>query len=271
MVHDRFEKRVTVVVKSFERKAAVHRLVESIRKKYAAANIIIVDDSRTPLRLNGKHIKTVNLDFNCGLSTGRNVGLRLVDTPYFLLCDDDFVFSGKSDVFLLTERLVEYGADISAGLYDDLGVALRHFYGSFSSDGNSLVRKLRVGKNLSRNVIQVDFAPNFFVGKTEAVLRIGWDEHIKIGYEHEDFFLCAMKCKLKSIVNTDVNVLHLPYGGKEYLRHRFNTEESFKAFRSKHNYTQIYDCGNLYSKYDYTILKLVSAYKKLQNWHSGDV
>jgi glycosyltransferase involved in cell wall biosynthesis len=212
----------------------------------------------------------VNLDFGCGLSKGRNTGLRLVDTPYFLLCDDDFVLSEKSDVLLLTQRLIEHGADISAGLYDDFGVALRHFYGSFSSDGDSLVRKLRTGRNLSRNVIQVDFTPNFFVGKTEAVLRIGWDEHIKIGYEHEDFFLCAMKCELKSIVSTDVSVLHLPCGGKEYFQHRFNTEESFEVFRTKHNYSHIFDCGNLYSRHEYTTLKLVSAYKKLQKWHSGE-
>src|SRR5262249_37654298 len=131
MPADSFENEITILIKSFDRKHGLNRLINSVRKKYKKTKIIIVDDSNVPIRWADDHVMTINLEFNSGLSMGRNIGLSLVDTPYFLLCDDDFIFWKKSDIRLLTQRLIEYDADISAGLTIDFGIALRHFYGTF--------------------------------------------------------------------------------------------------------------------------------------------
>src|SRR5688572_17702562 len=86
---------------------------------------LIADDSREPyrdrmLRDFGAIVTDyVNLPFDAGSSAGRNVLLRLVQTPYFLLCEDDFVFDVRTDVRRLRKLLEDTKLDLAGGVCHD--------------------------------------------------------------------------------------------------------------------------------------------------------
>jgi glycosyltransferase involved in cell wall biosynthesis len=89
---------VTVLIKTFERPDCLRRLVASIRRFYPRIPILVVDDSREPLDLVREGVTRYLHEPYNSLSSGRNFGLRHVETPYVLVIDDDMVFGRKTDI-----------------------------------------------------------------------------------------------------------------------------------------------------------------------------
>lgn len=75
---------VTVIFKSFERQKMAKRLYENLQKYYPGVRVVIADDSRKPLDLQGDSLTIIQLPFNSGLSYGLNQALERVDTPYVM-------------------------------------------------------------------------------------------------------------------------------------------------------------------------------------------
>jgi glycosyltransferase involved in cell wall biosynthesis len=175
---------VTVLVKTFERPHIVRRLVESIRRLYPSLRVLVVDDSREPIRIAG--VETLALPFDQGLSAGRNAGLAAIETPFFLLADDDFVFfRGTRLAPVLARMRTHPELDIVGGRVIDLpdhrcvDTRGRRALGARDDDPppNGTIAGLE-----RREVVR-----NFFVGRTERVRRVGWDPALKL-VEHADFF-----------------------------------------------------------------------------------
>lgn len=59
---------VTVIFKSFERQKMAKRLYENLQKYYPGVRVVIADDSRKPLDLQGDSLTIIQLPFNSGLS-----------------------------------------------------------------------------------------------------------------------------------------------------------------------------------------------------------
>jgi len=93
-VDERDLRRVTALVKTFERPDVVRRLVESMQRLYPAMPIIVVDDSRSPVALEG--VRVVEIPFDSGIGAGRNKGLEQAETDFVLVLDDDFVLTRKT-------------------------------------------------------------------------------------------------------------------------------------------------------------------------------
>jgi GT2 family glycosyltransferase len=141
------------------------------------------------------------VDYDVGLSAGRNVGLELVRTEYFLLLDDDFVLSGESVFEKLLDFLSYAKFDIAGGCVDSA-----HSYTLTKRVGHLRV-KSHVACNDNFGIAPVydvpglacwktDMINNFFMGRTSTVRKIGWDDRFKLG-EHEDFFLRAKEAGAK--------------------------------------------------------------------------
>ena len=95
---------VTVIFKSFERQKMAKRLYENLQKYYPGVRVVIADDSRKPLDLQGDSLTIIQLPFNSGLSYGLNQALERVDTPYVMRMDDDELLTvrtrlGKNRIF----------------------------------------------------------------------------------------------------------------------------------------------------------------------------
>src|SRR5262245_16714039 len=91
---------LTVVVKTFQRPEALRRLVASVHRFYPDVPIVVVDDSAEALEPPPAGVtRYLHRPFNSlGVSAGRNLGVREVETQYTLICDDDMVFGRKTDV-----------------------------------------------------------------------------------------------------------------------------------------------------------------------------
>ena len=94
--HGRVDESVTAVIKTFERQKEVRRLIKSIRHFYPKMKVVVVDDSKEPLAADG--VMTIEMPFDSGVSAGRNLAVRHVETKYLLLLDDDYIFYRKTDL-----------------------------------------------------------------------------------------------------------------------------------------------------------------------------
>lgn len=206
---------VTALIKTFERPRVARRLVESIRRLYPKLAIVVVDDSRRPSRIEGA--VTIELPFDSGLSAGRNAGLARIDTPFFVLCDDDFVFFRGTRLVPLVRRMRAHPeVDIVGGRvldlphYRDVDTRGRRALGAKSAaHAGATIAGLE-----RREVVR-----NFFVGRTESVREVGWDPHLKL-VEHADFFGRA-RGVLNVAFDPELAVLHAktPFDA-QYMRRR---------------------------------------------------
>lgn len=226
--------KVTLVIKAFERRACVVNLVNSIRLYYPTLPIFVADDSRQPVALEDVELHAI-LPFDTGLSAGRNFLLGMVQTPYFVLLDDDFEFHEGTDLLKLLKLLEREKLDIvGAALLDSRQHnRIHHFEGTFQMEEDVLF--------LSRDPIEskndfsrVDFVLNFFLGKTDVVRKLGWDPELKI-CEHKDFFLRAKEKNLTVGYCPSVTVVHKPVTNVLYARYRRQRTAKYTAlFMQKH-------------------------------------
>ena len=89
--------KISIVIKTFERKKALERLLDSIEKYYPNIPIIIVDDSKNNYskyilkKFKRLNIKYIVEDFDIGLSKGRNILINNV------LCINIYSFRNKNN------------------------------------------------------------------------------------------------------------------------------------------------------------------------------
>ncbi|XDV13518.1 hypothetical protein PO909_001905 [Leuciscus waleckii] len=184
---------VTIITKTFLRYKELNVLLQSIRKFYPNIKIIVADDSLKPERVSGNNIEHYIMPPAQGWFAGRNLAVSQVTTKYFLWVDDDFVF--------LSETRIESFVEIMEAVpeLDILGgeVSGNQYYFSFEYDEGDEVE----GGCLSRlkggfhqplphfdGCILVDGVVNYFLGRTDAVRKVGFDPFLKrIG--HSEFFM----------------------------------------------------------------------------------
>ena len=195
---------LTAVIKTFERQRALYRLVASIQRVQPGLPIIIADDSRDPQEVDGATV--ISMPFNSGISAGRNAALRTVDTPYFLLLDDDFVFYRRTDlasVVAVMESTPEI--DIVGGQVVNLPDYRVHDYAAAPLFPSAKPPRFEVG-TLVGGLPTRPKVPNFFVGRTTAVKCVGWTDELKV-IEHRDFFTRASGV-LTTVQDETFRVLH---------------------------------------------------------------
>jgi glycosyltransferase involved in cell wall biosynthesis len=245
-------KDVSIIIKTFERPKSLHRLLHSIRKQHPDSPVIVTDDSRNPARERTLEIfSDLDLQYHCmpfdsGVCKGRNLALGEVKTPFFAHCDDDFILDKRADFTLARELLDEYDLDLIAGLYFDVyplsvpgwlkaiatgklfqirnqltmqGVP-RRFFGNFEDRPDGTVAHIELP--YTPPVVKCSLVQNFFLARTTRVRETvgGWNEEIKIGGDHEDFFYRAWKSGLKTAQTESFGTIHYPETNKIYTGFR---------------------------------------------------
>ena len=200
----------TAVIKTFERPHKLFALVQSIRLYYPKLRVVIVDDSNESLEHRwDEYTVYKHVEYDVGLSEGRNIAVRNVRTPYTLLLDDDFYFTENTKIELFLDILENHAFDIAAGDVIDHGTQTRLFRGDFEIKDAKLYLKYKVGNIRNGQYPNFDFVINFFLAKTDLLLKSPWDEELKIR-EHEDFFVRLKKIGAKVTFTSDVSVFHYP-------------------------------------------------------------
>lgn len=238
-------KDVTFIIKTLERPYCLNRLVKSIFKYYPDARILIGDDSEVSCkkmiekRFPSKNITVYELPYDCGISYGRNFLVKKVETPFFVLLDDDFEFDKKTKIEYGLSILKEKGLDIGGGyfrnyhpIYTLLDLPkyfakclLRriqdyNYLGFIDYNEQYGELKVRYHTKLFPEFKRVDIVHNFFIAKTDVIReRCLWDEEIKI-HEHTPFFLKAKINGLSIGFIKEMSVKHKPIRAKKYNSYR---------------------------------------------------
>ena len=218
----------TFIIKTLLRPRCVHRLIDSIVSRYPAAQILVADDSPTPISRKGA--KIFHLPNDCGISFGRNYLLDRVETPFFVCCDDDVVLTENTQIDKLLISLRANTFDLVAPYYFT-GNTRFVWEGIFHRLGDVLV--FRPGdRGQLDGMYRYDMCHNFFVASTSKVRELRWDDQLKVG-EHTDFFLRALG-RLRVGVNPRTSILHLPETNSEYAPFRSRIGEFRQLFMKKH-------------------------------------
>lgn len=187
---------VTFIFKSFERQPMAKRLYHNIQSYYPGVRVIIADDSRQPLELEGPGLTVVHLPFNSGLSRGLNLALSQVTTPFTIRMDDDELLTPYSDFHGNLEFLLDHPE------VDLVGVLPRNLPGHFesaaaaapyySSPMSHALRPLRIPHltRIDEHHTVLGKVPNIFIVRTDKYKALGYDDNIRM-IDHQEFFFRA--------------------------------------------------------------------------------
>jgi GT2 family glycosyltransferase len=167
------ERDLTVVVKTFERPEALRRLVESVRRFFPDVPLLVVDDSAEPLEPPPGVTRYWHHPFNSlGVSAGRNFGVRQVETPYTLICDDDMVFGRRTDLAKMLRTVQTTPFDVVSCRWLDhepwrsIPRGYRRFEGTLDVEHGVLVHRLGATRGERDGLPVFDIVHQFFVAPT---------------------------------------------------------------------------------------------------------
>ena len=203
---------VTVVVKTARRPHLIIRLADSIRTSLGYdLKIVCVDDGPDdPADSIVAQLEEYNIDYSVGLedmgiSVGRNLALKKVRTKYFMLVDDDHVFTNATNIAKLVDILDSTDASLVGGRFE----GQERFAGTINFHRTGNIRNLTLDSSycdgppltdlspMFRNCTQCDVVSNVFIAKLSHMnLFGGWTEELKI-QEHTDFFVKMKSYGLK--------------------------------------------------------------------------
>ncbi len=179
---------ITAVVKTFERKPALIRLVASLRAHFPALSVIVADDSREPLSIPG--VTVIPLPFDVGVSAGRQAALERVRTPYTWLLDDDFVVFGGTRLDVALRTLEQNPQiDLLAGPLIYLPFLRKRRGDPHAIFPTSAQPVIEPGTKLGGCEVR-DKVPNFYLARTDRLRTVGWTPELK-RLDHADFFTRA--------------------------------------------------------------------------------
>lgn len=252
----------TFLIKSFGRKNDIINLVRSIRSLYRNASIIVLDDSQ---KIDATAIGSIEdcgckiiltKEFDIGLSEGRNRLVRNCPTKYMVLLDEDFVFSEHTDITRALKILATSSIDIVGGSVFDIGPDAaphnqpRQFSGNIeiTSDGTLAITPSESEPRYSdEGFLLTDLVLNFFVAKTESILKTLWDPDLKLA-EHLDFFIRAKEANLNITYLKSMQVKHVQNysaSSHDYMEHRNRAREFNTLFKAKHEIKAIIKHGKM--------------------------
>jgi glycosyltransferase involved in cell wall biosynthesis len=224
---------LTAVIKTFERPKVLKRLLASIQRMYPSLHIIVVDDSRNPVKFDG--VQTIVLPYDSGVSAGRNEGLKHVITKYVLILDDDFVFNRHTRLEAALDIMERHPEiDIMGGQC----INLPFFKTTDYSNSTELLWPTEAkptmppGSHIG-DLPVYDKVDQFFIGRTERIRLVGWESAIK-RIDHADFFTRA-KGVLTTLYNPNLKCLHAktPFD-KAYMQKRTDYAVDLKLLKFRY-------------------------------------
>lgn len=184
---------VTVVTKTFIRYSSLHVLLKSIRDFYKNITVIVADDSFEPEKITEDNTKHFIMPPAQGWFAGRNLVVSQVTTKYFLWVDDDFLFTEKTkieELVTIMEAVPEL--DVLGGSVNQNTFHFTLLYEEGEEmEGGCLRRKSGgVLKALPGfpHCSYVHGVVNFFLARTDAVRKVGFDPELR-RVAHSEFFM----------------------------------------------------------------------------------
>jgi GT2 family glycosyltransferase len=229
---------VEILIKSFLRPETTVKCIRSIRQHYNN-RILVADDSNTLSAsdlFEFDNVELHQLEYDVGLSAGRNYLLDRVTTPYFLLLDNDFMIDQKDTLENMLAILHKEDATLVSGTLWDYGKPHpRAFVGYFTFEHSMPnmnfydMNKIKFRSLNKKKYLACRFCENFFLARKDNFdqYNIRWDDSLK-HQEHEDFFI-KFSSDLRIIFSPDIWVRHAHChvdSGAYYTRFRFGKRQT---------------------------------------------
>lgn len=189
----RWTDHTTVCIKTFERPKCLDQCVRSIRARHPAVPILVADDSKEPMTRSDCQV--ILLPYDTGLAEGRNIMVRMAETPYVLILDDDMSFLDETRIEALWDVLHWGGYDVVAGEVRSKTLP-RLFAGHFDLNLEKETLFVHSGPVPNSDPSRWHVVENFFVAKTDVLKRVPWLPEQKMG-EHIVWCIDAWEAKLK--------------------------------------------------------------------------
>jgi GT2 family glycosyltransferase len=258
------ERDLTAVVKTFQRPEALRRLVGSIRRFYPDVPVVVVDDSAEPFEPPPEGVtRYCHLAFNSlGVSAGRNYGVRQVETPYTLICDDDMVLGAKTDVAKMLRTVQTTRFDVVSCRWLDhepwrsIPRGYRRYEGTLDVEDGVLVHRLGATRGEIGGLPVFDIVHQFFVAPTELLRASPWDEGFKVAGEHVDFFLRLKEAGVLCTRLPDATVYHRPQLPAGYASFRADTAADKRRLNEVHGVDSYVTVGRLFTRSDRVVYEL---------------
>lgn len=225
---------VTILIKSFERSDCVNNLIKSIRKKYPCISIIVVDDGNQDPEFDkdDPNIILYKMDFDSGLSAGRNYGVSKINTEFFLLCDDDHIFTNDTNIEMMHKILTENSLDILGASIKNVPGGLNNWAGVLHFNKRILTAE-KIVNRFPGELLMCDMVLNFFLARTESIKNHQWDSDLKLA-EHIAFFFEHLG-KLKIGFTDKCLVEHHRIETVNYNKYRLRSSKYFEMWKKNKN------------------------------------
>ncbi len=191
-----FTNNITLGIKSFERPGCVERLYRSIRRYYPTITIMVCDDSAHPELASQEMRDDPNLrffpvEFDVGISAGRNLLVNATSTKYYVTLDDDVVFTEKTDLGRLHDFLERHPeVTLAGGMMR--GLPQYRLVMHARLEGRMYASDSPGHYGVLDGFMLTNRGHNFFMARTKCLQELLWNEQLKI-LEHTEFFVRAWK------------------------------------------------------------------------------
>ena len=237
-------KEVTACIKHtsrfVRRRVMLRALLISMREYIGySLRILVADDGGLADRNSLLGAELIELPAFAGLSAGRNALVHATRTPFLLLLDDDVVFHESTRIDMLLTTLNRHqNAVLAAGCYVDARFAREDCFNlRFRTDEGGMVVRAHTVPAM-HGVQRVHAGHNFFVARTAALQRFGWDPRQKV-MEHETFFYQLYLNQQEVLAVANVSVWHNTTRDEQYRERSFRLQEArFMQYLCK-NYPEI--------------------------------
>jgi len=217
--------------------------INSIKQKTCMTHKIVVIDNGSNdgtieyLRRDMEILHVENL-VNLGFGRGFNVGLELVDTPYFIICNNDVVVTYGWDSELADALLNEKDL-VAVGPVSNYVSGPQKIEGSKYADDEGLENFAKERRKFIVEPITYFQRLVFFctMFRSEVLAKVGFfDERFEMGnFEDDDYCVRIAEAKLKTAIINTVFVHH--YGSKTFtsnaIDYRKCMEDNQKKFVEK--------------------------------------
>lgn len=248
-------KNLTFIATTTTRDICFQSLILSIRKVFGCDPKILFTHQIESLTESIKNFSrkydviSLSTGYDSGLSYNRNFMVDKIETDFFVLCDDDFIFDISVKLDLGIELMQKNDIDILGGVYKNFNFDVNNNLKSYNESKFAFNIEKKSGffekfdVNLSKvsyykglRFIKCDCVNNFAIMKTESFLRepkLRWDENMKISGEHVDFFMNnKIKEYAKVYFSPDLSILHVRRSSPTYQEMR-SRRDGIKLFESK--------------------------------------
>ena len=267
---------VSFIFTTIARNDCVRRLVDSALSFYPALTILVADQNTPTAEMTAFYadrkvgVHWVPYDF--GVSAGRAALARKVKTPFLLYGDDDFLFTGRTNLGPVIDFLASRPdvALVTGGMIDHVA----------GKDGGSRRKKRRYETYICRDlankgliIIPIDYVDavvavhrgevfykcdlglNWAMARTSlfADERLLWDPQFKTAGEHENFFLQikefgggqvmfypGMECDHMPETNPDYEALRTREAGWEAFAKKWDVDWLLHVGTALHRFSDFY-------------------------------